>query len=142
MLGVLSPLRTTASGAQTITVVLHPESLGDVRATVTATGNDILVRLTASTDEGAAALRSALPELRSGLSDTGQRPVVVLTDGRGTNTSQGNGGTSDGSPASSGDQRSARNGPGSTAHGAPGRGDLHGSRPVPSLQARLLDIRL
>jgi flagellar hook-length control protein FliK len=80
LVSVLSPLRTGPGGTQSVTVLLHPAELGDVRATVTVSGDQVTVRLLASTTEGASALRSALPDLHSGLSQDGQRSTVLLGD--------------------------------------------------------------
>lgn len=82
LVSVLNPLRVSPGGTQSITLVLHPEALGDVRATVTATGNEVVVRLAASTTAGTEALRAALPSLHSDLRDVHQRAVVVLADAR------------------------------------------------------------
>ena len=81
LLSVLTPLRAAATGTQSVTILLHPETLGDVRATVTSNAQGVLVRLAASTPEGTAALRSALGDLHSGLSDSAQNAVVLLSDG-------------------------------------------------------------
>src|SRR5262249_27380759 len=41
---VLSPLRHGANGTQTLTIALHPDGLGAVRATVTIDENQLVVR--------------------------------------------------------------------------------------------------
>jgi flagellar hook-length control protein FliK len=73
------------TGTQTVTVMLHPEDLGDVRATLTVSNNEVTVRLVASTSEGANAIRSAMPDLQSGLSQDGQHSTVLLGDPSGGN---------------------------------------------------------
>ena len=83
LLTVLTPLRTTAGGTQSITIALHPEGLGDVRATMAINDGQLVLRLSASTPEGSAALRAALPELHNGFDSAAQAPRIVLSDGSG-----------------------------------------------------------
>jgi hypothetical protein len=85
LLSVLSPLRSSVVGTQVLSVVLHPEHLGDVRATVASNGDQVVIRLVASTSQGSAALRAALPDLREHLGDSSARTVVFLADGDGAN---------------------------------------------------------
>jgi flagellar hook-length control protein FliK len=80
IVSVLAPLRTSAGGTQTVTIVLHPDELGDVRATITVSGDQTTVRLVASTSEATSALRASLPDLQSGLSSDGQRSTILLGD--------------------------------------------------------------
>lgn len=96
IVSVLSPLRTAPTGTQTVTIVLHPAELGDVRATVIVNNDQVTVRLVASTPEGTSALRSALPDLRSGLSADGQRSTVVLGDPGASSFGTGQGGPGSG----------------------------------------------
>lgn len=139
LVSVLSPLRVSPGGMQSITLVLHPEALGDVRATVTATGNEVVVRLAASTSAGTEVLRAALPTLHSDLRDVSQRAVVVLTD------ANPNGGTfGDRNPSA--DQQPAHH---QTSRVAPnGVPDAPPIAAAPVLDAarsatnRLLDIRI
>jgi flagellar hook-length control protein FliK len=86
---MLSPLRALPGGGQVVTIGLHPQELGVVRATIVASADQVTVRLDAATDAGRQALRQALPELGQHLSSTGQRAVVVLADDRGGGRSGG-----------------------------------------------------
>ena len=79
LLAVLGPLRTSPAGAKSLTLLLHPAELGEVRATLSVADGQVSVRLVASTADGAAALRAALPDLRSGLGSAAGPAVVVLS---------------------------------------------------------------
>ncbi|MGH9048049.1 MAG: flagellar hook-length control protein FliK, partial [Acidimicrobiales bacterium] len=78
LVSVLSPPRPTANGTYTVTVSLHPESLGEVQATVTAGHDQVSVRLVAINPTGAAAIQQALPQLQEALSTAGQRTSITL----------------------------------------------------------------
>ena len=78
---VLSAPRPLTDGSFTVTVALHPASLGQVRATVVTGPDQISVQLTPATAEGADALRLALGDLRSALSASGQQVQVTLSEG-------------------------------------------------------------
>lgn len=77
---VLSAPRQVADGGFTVTVALHPSSLGTVRATVVAGPDRVSVQLAPTTAEGADALRLALPDLKSALSSSGQQVQVTLSE--------------------------------------------------------------
>jgi len=78
LVSVLSPPRPAAGGTYTVTIALHPENLGEVRATVTAGDDQITVRLMATTGDGDDAIRQAMPQLHAGLSIGGQRTTVTV----------------------------------------------------------------
>lgn len=78
---VLSPPRLLANGTYTVTVTLHPESLGTVQATVTASDARLSVQLVASTNDAADAIRQGLPELHEALSSSGQPATVTVSSG-------------------------------------------------------------
>ena len=80
--------RPTAAGTYTVTIALHPEELGEVRATVTAGEDQVTVRLVAATGDGDDALRQALSQLHADLSVGGQRTTVTV-GGRGGDVSTG-----------------------------------------------------
>ncbi len=132
---MLSPLRTTVTGTQVLTIVLHPAELGSVRATLAVNAGQLTVRLVPTTESGASALRTSLPELRSGLAQGGQGATVLLGDG--------------GSSSFSAPYRDAQGAPPpgvSTSTTAPASAD---DPPVPSVPGsaaiaahRLLDVRL
>ncbi|MHB1776966.1 MAG: flagellar hook-length control protein FliK [Acidimicrobiales bacterium] len=82
LVSVLSPLRALPGGGQAVTIGLHPEALGEVRATIVTVADQVTVRLEASTDAGREALRQALPDLGQHLSSNGQKAAVVLADGK------------------------------------------------------------
>lgn len=78
LLNVISPLRQTPAGGQTLTIALHPAGLGEVRVSLTVSEGQTTVRLIASTPEGANAIRGSLGSLESGLSDGRQQAHVFL----------------------------------------------------------------
>ncbi|MGC8470699.1 MAG: flagellar hook-length control protein FliK [Acidimicrobiales bacterium] len=80
LVDVLSAPRQGADGSFVVTVALHPAALGAVRATVIANESQVSVQLVPSTAEGAAALRLALPDLRSALSSNGQQVQVTVRE--------------------------------------------------------------
>ncbi len=80
LVAVVAPMRSLLSGAQTVTIALHPADLGSVQATVVLHGEMLTVRLLAATPAGAAALHASLPELQRGLEADGQRSSVLLGD--------------------------------------------------------------
>jgi flagellar hook-length control protein FliK len=88
LVDVLSPPRPTAGGTYTVTIALHPEELGEVRATVTAGEDQVTVRLVAATGDGDDALRQALSQLHADLSIGGQRTTVTV-GGHGDDASTG-----------------------------------------------------
>lgn len=116
---VLSAPRPLANGTYTVTVSLHPESLGTVQATVTGSDSRLSVQLVAATSDGAAALRQSLPELREALSANGQQAIVTLSGGG--SQGSGTGSLADGTPGGgqSPGGGGARQGGGSTAVPAP-----------------------
>ncbi|MGH9109122.1 MAG: flagellar hook-length control protein FliK, partial [Acidimicrobiales bacterium] len=81
LVSVLSAPRPTANGTYSVSVALHPESLGTVQATVTAGQDQVTVRLVAATNAGSDAIRSALPQLHEALAASGQRASVSLAGG-------------------------------------------------------------
>gem|GEM_PF-4395281 len=96
---VLAAPRPTGQGTYTVTIALHPDELGEVRATVTAGEDQVMVRLMASTGDGDEALRQALPQLHAGLSTGGQRTSVTVGgqgDGGGARWTTGRAATDDG----------------------------------------------
>jgi flagellar hook-length control protein FliK len=90
LVSVLAPLRSSATGTQTLTIALHPADLGSVQATLVLANGTLTVRLVASTPAGAAALHASLPDLQHGLEDGGQRSSVLLGDPGSGNASFGN----------------------------------------------------
>jgi hypothetical protein len=88
LVDVLSPPRPTAGGTYTVTIALHPDELGEVRATVTAGEDQVTVRLVAATGDGDDALRQALSQLHADLSIGGQRTTVTV-GGRGDDAPTG-----------------------------------------------------
>lgn len=78
---VLSPPRLLANGTYTVTVTLHPESLGTVQATVIASDARLSVQLVASTNDAADAIRQGLSELHEALSSGGQPATVTVSGG-------------------------------------------------------------
>jgi flagellar hook-length control protein FliK len=80
LVDVLSPPRATAGGTYTVTIALHPEELGEVRATVTAGEDQVTVRLVAATGDGDDALRQALSQLHADLSVGGRYVGNELVD--------------------------------------------------------------
>lgn len=132
LLSVLGPLRQSATGTQSLTVLLHPEQLGDVRATVSTGNGQLLVRLAASTPDGASALRTALPSLQLGLAGGTHHAMVVLADAGGERRSTADtGGQPGGRPAVTARPES----PSAVTSSAPA--------PVRSTTSdRLLDVRL
>lgn len=78
---VLSAPRPLANGTYTVTVSLHPESLGTVQATVTAGDARVSVQLVATTSDGALAIRQSLPELHEALAAGGQPTTVTVSGG-------------------------------------------------------------
>ncbi|HUY30729.1 MAG TPA: flagellar hook-length control protein FliK [Acidimicrobiales bacterium] len=140
IVSVLSPLRTTPAGAQSVTILLHPAELGDVRATVTISADQVTVRLVATTSAGSDALRAALPELQSGLAHDGQSATVVLGDpGSGTSWS-GSHDPHDASDAARSDSGGEPQPGGDRAAVPPPAGPAASHR-APSAH-RLLDVRL
>ena len=83
----ISPFRQAPNGAQTVWISLHPAELGEVHVAMNVTDGQMTVRLIAATPEGAAAIRSSLPDLQSQLSADGQHTTVFL-DGNGLSSGQ------------------------------------------------------
>jgi flagellar hook-length control protein FliK len=67
----IAPLRLDADGVHRLTVNLHPADLGPVQVVAEIRNGDISVQLTGTTDEGTAAMRDALADLRRELEDSG-----------------------------------------------------------------------
>lgn len=111
---VLSAPRPLANGTYTVTVSLHPESLGTVQATVTASDARVSVQLVATTSDGALAIRQSLPELHEALAAGGQ-PATVTVSGGGSQGS-GVGGRAGGTLPGPGQDPSSGNG-GAGHHG-------------------------
>jgi len=83
LVSVLTPLRTTVDGSHQVTLVLQPEGLGVVRATVTVTGQAVAVHLVADTPEARQVLGQSLGELQARLSQDGASVSLSLaSDGR------------------------------------------------------------
>jgi flagellar hook-length control protein FliK len=76
---ILAPLRAAADGTHQLTVVLQPEGLGTVRATVTVAGTAIAVHLVADSAAGHAALSQSLGDLRAQLGQDGGAVSLSLT---------------------------------------------------------------
>lgn len=128
---VLTPLRTGADGSQQVTMVLQPEGLGTVRATVSVLNGTVTVHLNAETPEGQQALASNLATLQHELQGDGSRASVILqsgTDGQGSNRG----------PA---DQRAGAGSPGGAVTADDTTSGAAGTRPASTAQ-RLVDLRL
>ncbi|PZA18906.1 flagellar hook-length control protein FliK, partial [Modestobacter versicolor] len=67
----IAVLRNAPDGSQTMTVVLRPESLGEVTVAVTVTDGKLDLVLHGAQEAGRHALREALPELRRDLEAAG-----------------------------------------------------------------------
>jgi flagellar hook-length control protein FliK len=63
-----------------VTIALQPEGLGTVRATMTSTDDQLVVRIATSSPQADVAVRSALPELHAALSGGHQATTVTLAD--------------------------------------------------------------
>lgn len=89
LLSILSPPRPSLLGGATVSIALHPESLGEVRVSMTVNDAQTIVHLTATTPEGATALRASADDLRQDLSSDGHQASVFVTDGNAGNSAQG-----------------------------------------------------
>lgn len=89
---VLSPPRPVATGTYTLRVSLHPEALGTVQATVTASDARLAVHLVASTSDGELAIRQSLADLHEALSSDGQQTSVTVSGGGSPGTGSAGGG--------------------------------------------------
>lgn len=67
----VTPLRLSADGVQTLTVMLHPQDLGAVQVRAELRDGVVSLQLIGSTDIGRDALRAALPDLRRDLVSAG-----------------------------------------------------------------------
>jgi flagellar hook-length control protein FliK len=67
----LAVLRNAPDGSQTMTVVLTPDSLGEVTVQVTVTDGTLDLMLRGASEHGRSALADALPELRRELEGAG-----------------------------------------------------------------------
>lgn len=67
----LTAMATGPDGSHAVTVVLAPESLGEVRVQLVVTGDQVAVTLAAGQEQGRAALAQALPDLRRDLAAAG-----------------------------------------------------------------------
>lgn len=165
LIQVLSAPRPVANGNYTVTVALHPESLGTVQATVIAGEQQVAVHLVASTGTGADALRLALPALHEALAASGQQATVSVAaggpgtgsgtehslgqqaawtsaDGHGAQSGQGAQGGPGGQGGRAGGPASGA-GPGRAAAGVPGRrGSAGPQATVRPDDARLVDVRV
>ena len=145
---VLSAPRQVADGGFTVTVALHPSSLGTVRATVVAGPDRVSVQLAPTTAEGADALRIALPDLKSALSSSGQQVQVTLSESSapasGGLASGPQGGGGGHLPATSRQRHSASpstpRSPSQTAPEPPRTAPPRTAAPAPS--SHLVDIRI
>ena len=87
-------------GTHSVTVVLAPDSLGEVHVQLTVAGDQVALSLTAGQDGSRAVLVDAIPELRRDLAAAG----LTLTDAQ---VSAGTGDQQPGSAWSGRDPRSA-----------------------------------
>lgn len=78
---MLAPLRSSADGTHEVTIGLQPEGLGTVKATITVSSQEIVVRLGTDNAETRDALRQALPLLKHELGGDGSSATVLLSDG-------------------------------------------------------------
>ena len=141
LVSVIGPLRNGSDGSQSLTIALHPEGLGTVRATLNLDDGQLLIRLAPSSPAGESAIRAALPELHAGLSEDAPRPTVVLVQPGTAGSEQG--GQQQGTPAGSGEtarhSAGVRDGEGLARGGAPTAGAA--TRPGTTTSS-LLDLRL
>ena len=80
---MLAPLRSSADGTHEVTIGLQPDGLGNVKATVTVSAEQVVVQLAADNDAARDALRQALPLLRHELGGDGSAATVLMSnDGR------------------------------------------------------------
>jgi flagellar hook-length control protein FliK len=63
-----------------VTIALQPEGLGTVRATMTSTDDQLVVRIATSSPQADVAVRAALPELHASLGGGHQGTTVTLAD--------------------------------------------------------------
>gem|GEM_PF-4593211 len=126
LLRVIAAPRPVGDGSYTVTVDLHPPSLGSVRATVVAGAGQVSVQLVPSTPEGASALRLALPELQSSLSANGQQAQVTLGA-----VSAGAAAAGGGSPGGASASGGGASGAGSQSGSQPGSGAQPGTGSQP-----------
>jgi flagellar hook-length control protein FliK len=75
---VLAPLRSSVDGTHEVTIGLEPDGLGTVKATVTVSAGQVVVRLGADNDQARDALRQALPLLKHELGGDGSSASVLL----------------------------------------------------------------
>ena len=90
---------TSTDGTHTVTVVLAPESLGEVRVQLVVTGDQVQLTLASGQEHGRAALAEALPDLRRDLATAGLTVTTADVTGSttgGPQTGSGWGGRPDG----------------------------------------------
>jgi flagellar hook-length control protein FliK len=78
LLRVVTPLRAGADGSQQLTISLHPAELGTVQVAVVVRGGETTIRLTPTTEHGAAALRANASVLADQLRDSGEPARIVV----------------------------------------------------------------
>lgn len=71
LVAAVGPLKLSADGVQTLTMMLHPADLGSVQVRAELRDGVVSLQLIGSTDIGREALRAALPDLRRDLLDAG-----------------------------------------------------------------------
>ncbi len=77
---MLTPLRSSVDGTHEVTIGLQPDGLGTVKATVTVSAGQVVVRLGADNDQARDALRQSLPLLKHELGGDGSSASVLLAD--------------------------------------------------------------
>ena len=139
LLRVLNPLRSTPTGAQSISIALEPANLGTVRATVTLDAGQMLIRLAPVSPEAEATIRAALPELHAGLNEAGTPSTLVLlpSDGGASGSSSSGGGAYPSAPERANELIAPPRDEAASPLAAP-----EGTVPAPSSNASLLDVRL
>ncbi len=78
---MLGALRVAQNGVHQATLVLQPEELGTVHATVTVADGTIVVHLVADDPSGHQVLRQSLPDLRTLLGQDGASVSLSLSSG-------------------------------------------------------------
>jgi flagellar hook-length control protein FliK len=77
---VLAPLRSSPDGTHQVTIGLQPDGLGNVKATVTVSAEQVVVQLAADNDHARDALRQALPLLQHELAGDGSSATVLMSN--------------------------------------------------------------
>lgn len=78
VVAVLAPLRSGADGTHQLTIVLRPDGLGTVQATVTVSGDVVDVHLATDSALAHQALSQSMGDLRDQLQQGGGRATVSL----------------------------------------------------------------